>query len=68
MNMRMQGVKKYSIEGTRYKPNQSCLTRGQLIRKQAHLHANPVTVYPFALVTSFQYPVIQIPVIDLKKC
>ena len=68
MNMRMQGVKKHSIDGTRFKPNQSCVTRGQLIRKETHQLANPVTNHPFALVTSFQYPVIQIPVTDLKKC
>lgn len=68
MNMRMNGVKKHSIDIARFKPNQSCVARGRLIRKQAHLHANPVTNHPFALVTSFQYPVIQIPVIDLKKC
>lgn len=68
MNMCMRSVNKHSIDSTRYKPNQSCVPRGQLIRKQAHLQASPVTNHPFALVTSFQYPVIQISVTGLKKC
>jgi hypothetical protein len=68
MDICMHGVKKYSIDITRYKPNQSCMSRGQLIRKEAHLHVKPVTIHPFALAKSFQYPVIQIPVIGLKKC
>jgi hypothetical protein len=68
MNMCMHGVKKYSLNSTRYKPNQAFVSRGQLIRKESHLHANPVTIHPFALAKSFQYPVIQIPVIGMKKC